>query len=153
MEERNTVIQELRKGMEDKYAVARKYYSILSAINNLSLTKREIELVAFTAVKGNISYANVRSQFCDEYNTTTATINNIVSKLKKIGIFIKDSGKVSVNPIIVIDFKKNLNLVIRLVHNEETKKTILKGEINQEDVNQAGSVRDSSKSSDNSPVQ
>ncbi len=106
MEERNTVIQELRKGMEDKYGVARKYYSILSAINNLNLPKREIELVAFTAVKGNISYANVRSQFCDEYNTTTATINNIVSKLKKIGIFIKDSGKVSVNPVIVIDFKK-----------------------------------------------
>ena len=153
MEERNTVIQELRKGMEDKYAVARKYYSILSAINNLNLTKREIELIAFTAVKGTISYANARTQFCEKYNTTTATINNIVSKLKKIGIFVKHLGKIKVNPIIVIDFKKNLNLVIRLVHNEETKKTILKGEINQEDVNQADSIRGSSKSSDNSPVQ
>ena len=76
-----------------------------------------------------------------------------MSKLKKLGIFVKHLGKIKVNPIIVIDFKKNLNLVIRLVHNEETKKTILKGEINQEDVNQADSIRDSSKSSDNSPVQ
>jgi site-specific recombinase XerD len=153
MEERNTVIQELRKGMEDKYAVARKYYSILSAINNLSLTKREIELVAFTAVKGNISYANVRSQFCDEYNTTTATINNIVSKLKKIGIFIKDSGKVSVNPVIVIDFKKNLNLVIRILHNEETKEVVIEGEVDKEDVNKADSVRSRAQSSDKSSVQ
>jgi hypothetical protein len=153
MEKRNIVIQELKKSLEDEYVVAQKYYSILSAINNLNLTKREIELIAFTAVKGTISYANARTQFCEKYNTTTATINNIVSKLKKIGIFVKHLGKIKVNPIIVIDFKKNLNLVIRLVHNEETKKTILKGEINQEDVNQADSIRDSSKSSDNSPVQ
>ena len=130
----------------------RKYYSILSAINNLTLTKREIELVAFTAVKGNISYANVRSQFCDEYNTTTATINNIVSKLKKIGIFIKDSGKVSVNPVIVIDFKKNLNLVIRILHNEETKEVVIKGEVDKEDVNKADSVRSRAQSSDKSSV-
>jgi len=153
MEKRNIVIQELKKSLEDEYVVAQKYYSILSAINNLNLTKREIELIAFTAVKGTISYANARTQFCEKYNTTTATINNIVSKLKKIGIFVKHLGKIKVNPIIVIDFKKNLNLVIRLVHNEETKKTILKREINQEDVNQADSIRDSSKSSDNSPVQ
>lgn len=153
MEKRNIVIQELKKSLEDEYVVAQKYYSILSAINNLNLTKREIELIAFTAVKGTISYANARTQFCEKYNTTTATINNIVSKLKKVGIFVKHLGKIKVNPIIVIDFKKNLNLVIRLVHDEETKKTILKGEINQEDVNQADSIRDSSKSSDNSPVQ
>jgi hypothetical protein len=153
MEKRNIVIQELKKSLEDEYVVAQKYYSILSAINNLNLTKREIELIAFTAVKGTISYANSRAQFCEKYNTTTATINNIVSKLKKIGIFVKHLGKIKVNPIIVIDFKKNLNLVIRLVHNEETKKTILKGEINQEDVNKADSVRSGAQSSDNSPVQ
>lgn len=152
MEKRNTVIQELKKSLEDEYAVAQKYYSILSAINNLNLTKREIELVAFTAVKGTISYANSRAQFCEKYNTTTATINNIVSKLKKVGIFVKHLGKIKVNPIIVIDFKKNLNLVIRLVHNEEVK-TVLKGSSYKEDVNQANSVRDSSESSNSSPVQ
>ena len=133
MEKRNTVIQELKKSLEDEYAVAQKYYSILSAINNLNLTKREIELIAFTAVKGTISYANSRAQFCEKYNTTTATINNIVSKLKKVGIFVKHLGKIKVNPIIVIDFKKNLNLVIRLVHNEEVK-TVLKGSSYKEDV-------------------
>ena len=152
MEKRNTVIQELKKSLEDEYAVAQKYYSILSAINNLNLTKREIELIAFTAVKGTISYANSRAQFCEKYNTTTATINNIVSKLKKVGIFVKHLGKIKVNPIIVIDFKKNLNLVIRLVHNEEVK-TVLKGSSYKEDVNQADSVRNSSESSNNSPVQ
>lgn len=152
MEERNTIIQELKNSLGDEYAVAQKYYSILSAINNLGLTKREIELVAFTAVKGTISYANARTQFCEKYSTTTATINNIVSKLKKVGIFVKDSGKVKVNPIIVIDFKKNLNLVIRILHNEETKEVVIKGEVDKEDVNKADSVRSGAQSSDKSSV-
>ena len=152
MEKRNTVIQELKYSLEDEYTVAQKYYGILSAINNLKLTKREVQLIAFTAVKGNISYANARKQFCEKYDTTTATINNIISKLKKIGIFVKDSGKVSVNPIIVIDFKKNLNLVIRILHNEESKEDNVEGQVDQEDVNKTSSVRDSSESSDNSSV-
>jgi len=152
MEERKMVIQKLQKSLGDEYAVAQKYYSILSAINNLSLTKREIELVAFTAVKGTISYANTRTQFCERYNTTTATINNIVSKLKKLGIFIKESGKVRVNPIIVVDFKKNLNLVVKIVHNEEAKGYDTQGVDSEKDVNQDGDIREGDQSSDNTPV-
>lgn len=143
MEERKMVIQKLQKSLDDEYAIAQQYYSILSAINNLGLTKREIELVAYTAVKGTISYANVRTQFCERYNTTTATINNIVSKLKKIGIFVKESGKVKVNPVIVVDFQKNLNLVIRIAHNEEAKGHDTQGVDNKEDVNKDGHLGES----------
>ena len=113
------VVQQLQSTQVDEYAVAEKYYGILSAINNLGLTKREIELIAFTAVKGSISYANHRAELCEKYNTTTATINNIVSKLKKVSVFIKEDGKIQVNPIIVVDFKKNLNLLIKIIHEEE----------------------------------
>ena len=130
---KKVVVQRLQKQLDDEYVVAEKYYSILSAINNLSLTKREIELVAYTAVKGTISYANTRTEFCERYNTTTATINNIVSKLKKIGVFVKESGKVRVNPVIVVDFKKNLNLVVKLVHNEKSEETDSEGADNKED--------------------
>jgi hypothetical protein len=130
---KKVVVQRLQKQLNDEYVVAEKYYSILSAINNLSLTKREIELVAYTAVKGTISYANTRTEFCEKYNTTTATINNIVSKLKKMGVFIKESGKVKVNPVIVVDFKKNLNLVVKLVHNEKSEEADSEGADNKED--------------------
>ena len=97
-----------------------KYYSILSVINSLNLTEREIQLISFTAIKGNITYANVREEFCKTYNSTSPTINNIISKLKKMSIFIKENGKVKVNPIITIDFKKDLMLDIKLVHGETT---------------------------------
>ena len=79
------VVQQLAKEHTDKYELAQKYYSLLSALNNLKLTEREIQLVAYTAIKGTITYANARTEFCEKYNTTTATINNIVSKLKKVG--------------------------------------------------------------------
>jgi hypothetical protein len=114
------IVQRLKKETYSDMELAIKYYSILSAINTLHLTEREIQLISFTAIKGNITYANVREEFCKTYNTTSPTINNIISKLKKIGIFVKETGKVKVNPVIVIDFKKDLMLDIKLVHGETT---------------------------------
>lgn len=110
------VVQRLKKNVQSNLQLAEKYYSILSVINSLHLTEREIQLIAFTAIKGNITYANVREEFCKLYKTTSPTINNIISKLKKIGIFVKEAGKVRVNPVIVIDFNKDLTLDIKLVH-------------------------------------
>ena len=102
-------------------------------MNNLHLTEREIQLISFTAIKGNITYANVREEFCKTYNSTSPTINNIISKLKKIGIFVKENGKVKINPVIVIDFKKDLTLDIKLVHGE-TNINVSEGVDHQEDV-------------------
>lgn len=114
------VVQRLKKDVNTDMELAMKYYSILSVINSLNLTEREIQLISFTAIKGNITYANVREEFCKTYNSTSPTINNIISKLKKMSIFIKENGKVKVNPIITIDFKKDLMLDIKLVHGETT---------------------------------
>jgi hypothetical protein len=110
------IVQRLKKSVSNDIQLAEKYYSILSVINSLNLTEREIQLIAFTSIKGNITYANVREEFCKLHNTTSPTINNIISKLKKYGIFIKEGGKVKVNPVIVIDFSKDVTLDIKLVH-------------------------------------
>lgn len=130
MKNQSIVVQTLKKSLNDEYELAEKYYSILSALNDLSLTKREIELIAFTAIKGNISYANTRSEFCKKYDTTTATINNIVSKLKKMNIFKKYDKRISINPAIVIDFKKNLNLIVKLEYEKTFKEVNVEGEDN-----------------------
>jgi len=114
------IVQSLKKVVQTDIQLAEKYYSVLFTINNLHLTEREIQLIAFTAIKGNITYANVREEFCKTYNSTSPTINNIVSKLKRLGIFIKENGKVKVNPKIIIDFHKDLMLNIKLVHEEAT---------------------------------
>ena len=139
--QKNKVVQSLAKKHTDKYKLAQKYYSLLSALNNLKLTEREIQLVAYTAIKGTITYANARTEFCEMYNTTTATINNIVSKLKKVGIFIKEDGKVKVNPVIVLDFEKHINLFIQLQHEEDRQDSNdTEGSYSEEDGSGNGSV-------------
>jgi hypothetical protein len=108
--------QRLNKTLTDSLAIAEKYYSLLSTLNKLNLTAREIELIAFTAVKGNISYANIRQEFCEKYKSSSATINNMISKLKKLSVFVKDGTKVKVNPIIVLNFDNDIVLQITLKH-------------------------------------
>jgi DNA-binding MarR family transcriptional regulator len=112
------ILQRLRREEADSFQLAEKYYSLLSAINNLKLTQREVQLIAFTAIKGNISYANIREEFCKKYGTTSPTINNIISKLKKIGVLVKDGTKVKVNPVIILNFDKDITLEIKLTHGQ-----------------------------------
>lgn len=117
METNDIVIkQTLKKVVHDDFVLAEKYYMMISVINNLQLTTREIQLVAFTAIRGNITYGNVRNDFCDRFNTTAPTIGNIVCKLSKMKILVKEKGMVRVNPIISVDFTKNVTLEINLVH-------------------------------------
>jgi len=114
--EAKPIVQRLKTSIGDVIPMAEKYYKILSAVNELNLTKREIQLIAFAAIKGNISYANIRKEFCELYNSTSPAINNIISKLKKMGIFVKDGTKVKVNPIILLNFEKDIVLQITLTH-------------------------------------
>jgi len=114
--EAKPIVQRLKTSLEGNIPMAEKYYRILSAVNDLNLTKREIQLIAFAAIKGNISYANIRKEFCETYSSTSPAINNIISKLKKMGIFVKDGTKVKVNPIILLNFEKDIVLQITLAH-------------------------------------
>ena len=112
--QKKTIIQKLRKEERTPLAIAQRYYAILSAVNDLKLTERELQLIAFTAIKGNISYSTNREEFCKLYRSSSPTINNIISKLKKVGILIKDAGKIKVNPRILLDFEKDIILQTKL---------------------------------------
>lgn len=111
------IVQKIKRSESSIYEYAFRYYSILSAINSLQLTEREIQLISFAAIKGNISYSNIRKEFCEMYNSSAPTINNIISKLKKSNILVKDGTKVKVHPIISLDFTKDITLEIKLLQN------------------------------------
>lgn len=111
-----TIIQKFKMSFKDNLEIAKKYYAIVSAANDLKLTEREIQLVAFTGVRGNMSYASIREDFCNQYNTSNPTINNIISKLKRKKVLVKDGDKIKVNPLIALDFKKNIFLTVRLMY-------------------------------------
>lgn len=111
------IVQRLKKAEADVFAVAQRYYTILSAINDLYLTEREIQLVGFTAIRGNISYKNIREEFCQKYNSSAPTINNIISKLKKMGVLVKDGSKIKVNPVITLNFENDIKLEVNVTAN------------------------------------
>ena len=110
------IVQQLEKKSSDSLQQAYRYYSILSALNNLNLTEREIQLIAFMAVKGSISIMTNKEAFCELYGSSFPTINNIVSKLKQLKIFVKDNKDIIVNPLISLDFTKDVVLQIKLVN-------------------------------------
>ncbi len=110
-------IQKLAKTATNRLELAQQYYGVLSALNNLNLTEREIQLVAFAAVRGSISFATVREDFCSLYSSSFPTINNMVSKLKKSFILVKHGKQIVVNPRIALDFSKPIILQITLTHN------------------------------------
>ena len=115
--EQKTLLQKIKLTEVESLNIAQKYYSLLSAIGNSTLTEREIQLVAFTAIKGNISYSSNREEFCTLYKSSSPTINNIISKLKKIKVLIKDEkGNIKVAPKYLLDFNKDIILQISLLH-------------------------------------
>lgn len=106
--------QVIKSESTDLVEKAIKYYSVLSIINNLKLTEREIQLTAYIAVNGTINYQNIREGFCERFNSSNATINNMISKLTKLDIFKRVKNKIVVNPVILLDFKKEICLLIKL---------------------------------------
>lgn len=118
METNKYILQKLKKSVNSEFERAEMYYGVLSLVNNLGLTEREIQLIAFTAIRGNITNANVRNEFCKKYNSSYNTIKNIVWKLKRYGIFTKQNNKIKINPVICLDFNKPLTLQINIIDGE-----------------------------------
>lgn len=109
------IVQKLKKPSLDNYHLAEMYYEILSSLNALNLTKREVQLVAYAAIHGNISYTHIKEGFCAKHGTSIQTIYNIVSKLMKLHVLVKDNGKIKVNPIISLKFNDTIKLEITLL--------------------------------------
>jgi hypothetical protein len=115
-QEKKTIVQKIKLTEKDPLSIAQRYYTLLSAISNTSLTEREIQLMAFTAIKGNISYSINREEFCELYKSSSPTINNIISKLKKMKLLVKEGGKIKVNPAYLLNFNNDLVIQLHIVH-------------------------------------
>jgi CRP-like cAMP-binding protein len=113
---RKMIVQKLKKELQNDTDVSYRYYSVLSALNDLELTEREIQLMSFIAVSGSISVPSNREKFCQTYETTGATVNNMVSKLKKRNLLLKKDGKIIVNNLISLDFSNSITLEIKILH-------------------------------------
>lgn len=75
----------------------------------------ELNLLAFTAVRGTISSGGAKEKFIEMFPTSTkASIGNAVYKLTQKGLLIKKDKKIVVNPSIILNFSMPLILQIKL---------------------------------------
>ncbi len=114
--ERKTFVIKVSRKESTPFDIAKRYYSLVSSIGDFNWTEREIQLIAFTAIKGNISYKDVKEEFCTLYKSSFATINNIVSKLKHKQFLIKDGSKVRVHPSLRQDFNNDIVIITSISH-------------------------------------
>ena len=127
-------VQKIKKVYSSEFELAEKYYSVISALNNISLTTRQTQLLAFLAVRGTLSSVSSRKEFCERYNSSNATINNLISDLKEMKLVVKENNKIKVNSTILPKFTNGLGLSLTLnyeqtkdvvgeeLHSEETKR-------------------------------
>lgn len=113
--------KKINKVLPSEFSVAKMYYKIQFELNGHHLSNLELNLITYTAIVGYITTVSSKQKFIDRFKTTQGTVNNIVAKLKKRGILIKENGRVKVNSFLVEDFTKGLTLVINLRNGQDNK--------------------------------
>lgn len=105
--------QRVAKSYKSEFEIAKKYYTIIFGLNDIHLTKNEMNLVAFAAVNGTLSTPPIKQQFCEEFKVPAASVYNMIGKLKKLSIFIKDrDNKIRINPIILPNFALHSDIIL-----------------------------------------
>lgn len=110
------IVQKIKKQEDTILNQAIKYYSIICLVNNIKLSRREIELLAFTAISGTISNKVTKEKFCKEFDSSVASINNMIPKLASFGLIEKVQGEYRINKRLDIDFtNRDVTLEIKLI--------------------------------------
>ena len=117
--------QKIKKNFDKPYDVAVKYYALLSLLNNLNLTDREIQLLAHIAIKGTISTVPSKTEFIKNHKTTLNTVNNLISALSKRGFLVKTNKMIRLHPKISVNFNGVDEVIINI-------RCILPNELKQE---------------------
>lgn len=126
-------VQKIRREEEVQMDMAIKYYSIISILNGLKLPKREVELLAFTAIRGTITPLPARQDFVEIFDSSLNSIENMKGRLYRKGLMVKSKEMYRVNPIILPDFLQErlvmqIDISVKKKNKEEEDGERTKGE-------------------------
>jgi hypothetical protein len=109
------IVQKIKKQEKTALDLAIKYYSIICLINDIKLSKRQIQLLAFTSIRGTISSLSAKTDFSNTFNSSIATVNNLISELSGLGLLEQFQGKYRVKDKINLNFAQrdiDINIVL-----------------------------------------
>ena len=108
------IVQKLKSTLDTSFHMAERYYTIISALNELCLTQRELQVLSFIATN-DMSVKDMKTSFCKEFSTTVATVNNVIYKLKKLSIITKDGKALKIHPSVSPRFDEGITLQIKML--------------------------------------
>lgn len=109
------IIQKIEKKCVSDITKAIRYYTVLFSLNDIYPSSKQVELLAFTAVRGTITSPTARKEFIDIFDSSSASLENIKCKLVKRGWLVKIEGKIRVNQMLALDFSRDLVIQIKLL--------------------------------------
>ncbi len=118
MEEKQVLVKTIKKSFDSNIKAGITWFKFISAINDINLTKRELELLAFINYRGTISSSSSKEEYCKLFESSKATVANMIARLSKLKLIVKEktinrvNSKVKINPSLYMDFTKDV--VIRL---------------------------------------
>lgn len=115
MEDKQVIVKTIKKSYDDVIKAGITWFKFIAAINDIQLTKRELELLAFINTRGTISSIQAKEDFCELFETSKATVSNMISRLLKKRLLIKEKNKTKINPALKVDF--NNDFVVRFYIN------------------------------------
>lgn len=108
MEDKQMLVKTIKKSFDSKIKAGITWFKFITAINNIKLPQREIELLAFINNRGTISSTSAKTDFCLMFDTSVGTISNMTGRLMRKKLLIKDSKKkVRVSPALAVDFNND----------------------------------------------
>lgn len=107
MEDREILVKTIRKKFTDKIKAGVTWFTFITTINDIKLTQRELQLMAFINSRGTISSTSAKEEFCKLFDSSPATVSNMVSKLMSLKLLVKEKSKTKINQSLRVDFDKD----------------------------------------------
>jgi DNA-binding MarR family transcriptional regulator len=109
------IVQNLKSEIHSDFEMAYKYFVIMSELNDLGLVKRDIQLLAYAASEKK-PISDIKEEFVEKFGTSIATVGNIISKLYKKRVLVKNKRLVEIIPVLLLEFERDIFLKIHLKH-------------------------------------
>ena len=108
------VIQKLNKQEPSELELAIRYFTIIGAVTGVHLTRKQIQLLAWTAIKGTISSGGAIKDFITTFDSSKGTLENLKASLIKKGFIVKQEGKYRLIPSLSLSFQERILLQINI---------------------------------------
>lgn len=106
----------VKKEYNEDVDLAVKFYNIISVLNDFKWSLMECRIMAYTAMKGDISSGGRVKSFCNVFKTTAGSLSNSVSVLFKQRFLIKLDGKTKVNDGLYFNVNTDIIFQLKMLH-------------------------------------